>query len=737
MEDKILIQIKTTCPFPLMIYRTNVRYNEVRKASGIAYILLELIQKEAGSNEKLSDVLLKFGIPQDLHYIFGQEIVNLISTDILESSYSTNYFVNQNYFKQMMISDIALTAKGKTMFQEGAIPTGAEKVKVKDVFFSPVTRKFDVESKAAYTDFASSYLGIEFLDHIDIDISGMEDYLNANGTKIGLKAEERMVSFETEEPKKMQVRKEEGMTIIIRPDGVEFKFDTTDETAFFYKYYSSKNMTEGLLAKNKYKFVDAKKDIVFAPTVSISKLNNITNVYIPDDVQKQASRPCRFFLNKGRLGASGIDSAIKINENNSFALLNTMDDNAEFALLDKSTLKFYSALNVQMPCEKLGDIFEMQLLVERLADDDLFSKTVNSIYNMYFINPFTSEAGKVVLYTAEALNEQKYIEEYTNNQLKGIKSVDDKIGLLLQLNSAFKSNAGWKTFFKELGLQLIEDNCAEVRLDNMIYKNTVLSPLQNEIGMSDVDFIQYFAKSVLDEDSDLVYEALETAGFETNLILSVVNVVEKYMNAIVKDNNIKSDTGLANKFKTVSRNLWELNDMLGIEDCANYTLNEDYNVADFFNAYSTLSTAVKSIEKYSKYAEKEYLILKHYLEIYDPIHELLAIERTSSSHPDKITTKYIDDLIAKGKFKDAICDLLIKLQYDLRKLIESDEELQANELIDKAKDEKLIDRNECDSLHKLRKIRNGFQHPERNQIPFTKDDLVEWEKIVFKVGGSK
>lgn len=31
---------------------------------------------------------------------------------------------------------------------------------------------------------------------------------------------------------KMHTRKEKGMTIIIRPSGVEFKFDTTDENAF-------------------------------------------------------------------------------------------------------------------------------------------------------------------------------------------------------------------------------------------------------------------------------------------------------------------------------------------------------------------------------------------------------------------------------------------------------------------------------------------------------------------------
>ena len=200
MEEKVIKQIKTSCPFPLLLYKTSVKYNEVRKASGIAYILLDLIQKTATSSEKMGEVLLRFGIPKELHYIFGKEIANLIGTEILQSVYPATHFLNPNYFSEIMVKDISLTAKGRKMFTEGAIPTGAEKTKTKDIYFSPVTRKFDVESKVAYMPLAACYLGEEFLDKVDIDISGLEDYINANTTKIGLKAEERMVSYETSSP---------------------------------------------------------------------------------------------------------------------------------------------------------------------------------------------------------------------------------------------------------------------------------------------------------------------------------------------------------------------------------------------------------------------------------------------------------------------------------------------------------------------------------------------------------
>ena len=238
------------------------------------------------------------------------------------------------------------------------------------------------------------------------------------------------------------------------------------------------------------------------------------------------------------------------------------------------------------------------------------------------------------------------------------------------------------------------------------------------------------------EDPTLVYQALEAAGFGVEQILGVVNVVELYMQAVLDDDNIQTDTNISVKFNAVRINLWKLNGMLGIKDLSDYTLREDYNVEEFFNAYSTYIQSVKTIERYKQYATKEYSELKRYTDIYEPIHDLLSIERTSSSHPEKITAKYIDEQITRGKYKDVICDLLVKLQYDLRGLLHADTTVQANELIDEAKGKGYIDGKNANALHKLRMCRNGFQHPESSrQIPFDKTTITEWKEIVFSING--
>ena len=734
MEEKVIKQIKTSCPFPLLLYKTNVKYNEVRKASGIAYILLDLIQKTAASREKMGEVLLKFGIPKELHYIFGKEIANLIGTEILQSVYPATHFLNPNYFSEIMVKDISLTAKGRKMFTEGAIPTGAEKTKTKDIYFSPVTRKFDVESKLAYMPLAACYLGEEFLDKVDIDISGLEDYINANTTKIGLKAEERMVSYETEEPKKLHVRKEDGMTIVIRPSGVEFSFGTSDETAFFYKYYSSALMTEGLLMKNNYKFVNALKEIVSVPTVSITELDRAVNVHLPSDVQKQATRPCKVFVNKGRLGAERNDNVIKLDNDLSKILLDRIDGNAEFALVDNSAIHYYNALNVSMPCAKFGDTFEMQLLVESVASAEQYSELVKAIFEVVKNRPFDSESGRTVLFVVDGLKDTNLFGEYVEAKLSALKTVDDKIELLMKMNAIFNKNAEWKSYFETFAKDLFEASVEEIRLDNMIYKTTVLSPIKEAIGMTEIDYITNFTKHIAkDEDSDLVYQALETAGFETNVILGVANVIEKYMQSAVIGQNILSETSLASKFQNVKINLWKLNDMLGIESVSVYTLKDDYNVDEFFNAYSTLQTSYKGVEKYKQYAAKEFAQVKQFMDIYEPIHDILSIERTASSHPDRITKKYINDYLAHGKYKEAICDLVVKLQYDLRELLSMGDEASAHDLIEEARSQKMIDGKQASNLHKLRMCRNGFQHPSRTQIPFDKATIESWCEDVFSL----
>ena len=726
MELKPIKKIKTSCPFPMLEYKVDVLYNEVRKASGIAYILLELIQKSAMGNEKIAEVLKRFGIPSDLHYMFAKELSSLVANGILDTRINSSYIDNIKYFEQMTLDLFELTAKGRKMFAEGAIPTGQEKAKTTPVFYSPVTRKFELVCTQSYAPLETSFLGEDFLDKVKYDVSGMEEYLKFVQTKVGLKAEEMIIKITYQEPKKLAAKAEENLTITIDADGMDFGFATSDEKAFFESYYSSALMSAGMLMKDKYKFD------ISVPTVDFDSLK-IDNLYIPSDAGKQAARPCKLFVGRGVHGYSRTDNVLKY-ENGGY--LDILDEKAEFALLDNAGCKYYLPLNIRIPCKTFGDVFEIQLLVETVASEEQFRRVLQAIYLDCFERGCSAESIQTLAYIATVLGDAELLNKYTLKKLSELGADEDRIDLLLRLNTTFSKCEGWNAYFAEIAKEIFERYIQTVELENIIFKNTVLTPLKKAMDMPESDYISALAEPLkAKESAELVYQALDSASFAESEILAVANVIDLYAIRVLERTPIDGATDLASKFALFSGNLWKLCDMLGVENPNDYTLKDDYNIDEFFNTFATYSKAQKDIEKYKAYAKDSYEQFKRFDSIFNPVQEVLSIERTASEHPEKITRKFIDEQISRGRYSVAISNLLIKAQYDLRVLLSADLTVQANELVDEAENQGIIKRDEANRLHKLRMCRNGLQHPEKRQIPFDKATLEEWRDTVFSLKG--
>ena len=726
MELKPIKKIKTSCPFPMLEYKVDVLYNEVRKASGIAYIILELIQKSVMGSEKIAEVLKRFGIPSDLHYMFAKELSSLVANGILDTRINSSYIDNIKYFEQMTLDLFELTAKGRKMFAEGAIPTGQEKAKTTPVFYSPVTRKFELVCTQSYAPLETSFLGEDFLDKVKYDVSGMEEYLKFVQTKVGLKAEEMIIKITYQEPKKLAAKAEENLTITIDADGMDFGFATSDEKAFFESYYSSALMSAGMLMKDKYKFD------ISVPTVDFESLK-VDNLYIPSDAGKQAARPCKLFVGRGVHGYSRTDNVLKY-ENGGY--LDILDEKAEFALLDNAGCKYYLPLNIRIPCKTFGDVFEIQLLVETVASEEQFRRVLQEIYLDCFERGCSSESSQTLAYVATVLGDAELLNKYTLKKLSELGADEDRIDLLLRLNTTFSKCEGWNAYFAEIAKDIFNRYVQTVELENIIFKNTVLTPLRKAMEMPEAEYISALAEPLkAKESAELVYQALDSASFAESEILAVVNVIDIYATRVLERTPIDGATELASKFALFSGNLWKLCDMLGVENPSDYTLKDDYNIDEFFNTFATYSKAQKEIEKYKAYAKDSYEQLKRFDSIFNPVQEVLSIERTASEHPEKITRKFIDEQISRGRYSVAISNLLIKAQYDLRILLSADLALQANELIDEAENQGIIKRDEANRLHKLRMCRNGLQHPEKRQIPFDKATLEEWRDTVFSLKG--
>lgn len=738
MNKDTFLQFQTSCPLPVLKYPVKIRYNEVRKASGLAYILLDLIRVSGGSQEKIADLLTRLGIPSDLHDLFGEELASLCRTNIISAGFAdpVQVFTNSRSFREVSVGSISLTEKGEKMFRDKAVPTGEEKTKTADVYYSPVRGDFDVSVNLKTFSLASSFLGESFKDGIRTDISGMQDYIAANPVKVGLKAEERVISIETDEPEWLVVREEDGMTVTVTQDGAEFRFRTDAENAFFKKYYSADLMTAMFRTKSRYVFRNPQGEAAEVPEAEIRKISG--TIRIADDIQKQVSRPCRLFAARHRAVYGRKDRIPEAEKEISDAVLAELAPDAEFALFAGDGCRVFSALSVKMSAKPFRGTFVMDLLTEEEADRALFEKALNEIFTYYAAKPFAETDPGILLYAAEALGSPSLLSDYAEEKIAG-EDGDAKIALLRKLDAAFRGASGWQETFERIGNRLLKAGAQDVTLTNMGYKRTVLESLRSDLKIKPLDFAVLLTERVRQsEDPLLVCQAMEAAGFSPDVILGAVRVVPDLIRSVLDNEPVSTGFSVADNFEVIRCNLWKLNEMAGIRSLSDYSLKEDFNTEDFFNAYATLTKVAGEVEKYRNYAPEDFRELDRYRKLLEPIHEILSLERTASSHPDKITKQYIEDFAARGKYKEAVCDLHVKLQYDLRIILGADAKAKAVDLINGARDDKLITREEASELHALRAARNNFQHPESvRQQPLDAGKIAAWEELVFSLNGRK
>lgn len=729
MKSNTIKKIKTSCAFPLLKYEAKVKYNEVKKPSGIAYVLLELIQKSGMGDEILADVLERFGIPSDIHYIFAKELRRLVEEEIVYTDLSDWVLEKPSGIREATISDFSLTERGRKMFAEEAIPTGRPNTKIKEVFYSPVTRRFELTCNRSYSPIATSFLGNEFMKKIEYDDSGMEEYLNSQKTKIGLKKEEMIESVSCEHPEELVVKANDNLTLAITESGVELEFETSDERAFFERYYTAENLTNAFLRKDKYSF---KFDV---PTFEWNA-DEVSGVFIPDDLQKQIDRQCEVFIGNGNAGISRKNAALCFDGDK--ALLHMLDENAAFALLDKNECRYYVPVNAEFYLESVGGTFAMQLLLEKIAAKEDFERVLQELCAMAFEADYTESASRTVAFISNALGDNEYLNGYTSVKLGACADFGERMERLLAINQTFARLPGWERHFNLYAESIFNEAVKTVDVSGLAVRKAILEPLRQAMKLSDTDYAKRFSEVLLQQESkELVYQALEGAGFKETAILAISNVAELYAEKVLARSPIDGASALAERYSLLSVNMWKLCDMLGVDNVSDYTIKNDYDTDDLIDTYATYKKAKTDIEKYRQYARSSYEKLDKYDKIFDEAHELISKEKIAAEQPDKINKKYIDEQISRANISMAVSHLLIKAQYELRKILGADKGRAAVDIINDAYDAHIISLEEKDALHELRSCRNGFQHPESKRAEVSKKDLRNWCDLVFSLKGDK
>ena len=144
---------------------------------------------------------------------------------------------------------------------------------------------------------------------------------------------------------------------------------------------------------------------------------------------------------------------------------------------------------------------------------------------------------------------------------------------------------------------------------------------------------------------------------------------------------------------------------------------------------------MKKIEKYKNFAREYYKRLALFQERFIEIKEVVTIEKEATKNPKNINMNYIEQMLKKSRYKDSICDLHVRLQYELNRLYNT-ENMSIFNLLSESNISNFLDDQEIDQMHALRKCRNGFQHPkDKRDIQYSEKTIREWCSVVEKLGG--
>jgi hypothetical protein len=734
--------ITTSCPFPLIKLKVNLKYAEVRKPSGVGYIILTLIKEAQDRKEKLASILKLFGVPDDLQFIFIDEIELLLSREILQ--FSSNNYDDRNrfdreWFDEYIIGNFEFTSNGERMFREGAILTGEKKAKELTVYYNPLTFEFLFNAPKCMALEQSSCYAAGFMQQVETDFTGLQEYLIDNARSAGLQKEERVLEYDIVEREDVVTKEEGSLVLRVDEDGMEVRIKTTGAEAFYKKYFTPDMLERELAAKNKFKFSVPAKNVK-----SFAEFKNLSAVYLPEEYEKQIKRPVKLLItrSKDKINIKRDNTEIALESGKIINMAaDAISPDWSFITIDPKEMKFYAATKITLTERVLNKPVSVSLLTEQLYGDEEKSKVIKAIFGECIAAAFLIEYAKLIKTVYELLEDANFTARYITAKIKATDDRAKRVEILLTANDIYASIPQWQATAEQYANEIYNELIANMTEENASYTARLAKRLNGLRKPDENELLLAFAKKLDKLPKIKLFNLLTDAGYSENASLSVANVIEVYIGKILAGETELEKSKISDDFAALSKNFNDLKDSLGIRNTIEYAFRKNYNIDKFIDDYRMFKARLKnSAKKYSFFASSGYDELAKYEAIMQPVFDYLIIERNASNSPEKIDEKYIRSKINTGDWRTAISGMVVRLEYILGKRlgIEKGDNLKISEKIGSAKKEKIITESEANALYELRKFRNKLLHPNPTETQLTFDiiKISKWADTVFSIAES-
>jgi hypothetical protein len=737
--------IKAKCPFPFVKLNVNLKYAELQKPTGVRYIILVLIETK-NREEKIGEILKQFGIPEEIQFIFSDDIELLLSRKILSMRQGLEY--ERSNLDQYEIRDFEFTKDGKRMFHEGSISTGELKSKQKPVYFDPLTSKFSYSSPSAYTSIDKLGCFPEgFMEKIQSDFPGLKGFIDENIKGTGLQKDEKLLDCGIIGREDLLAKTEDNLELRINNDGMEAIFKTEEEKNFYEKYFSADMLEKQLNDQEKFQFSYPVTSVFnFSPPVTLvyegfSAFQNLSAVYLPQEYEKQKSRPAKLLVFRKNINdekiivkREGTETVLENGEMIASAIGRICSEWA-YITVDSKEMRFYTAACVKLNERVINKPIDIHLLVEQLYAIEQKQEIITAIYKECAAAGFSPEYCRLINVICGLLENEKLITDYMELKLKEAVNIR-RVEILCEASGIFK-NPEWTAkakiyadgIYRRL-ISMINEQNAEYIIKTARTLDGIRKPEKDALLLDVSKELKKYAK-----DEIALFNLIMEAGFSENDALSEANAVRAYMDKILSGETELTGSKISGNFSLLAMYFNALIKNLGITNTEKYKFREDYKIDEFVKNFIELKKIMQDMKKYAGFAQDRFGELEKYKEIMQPVFDYVMNERNASRNPSKINKKEIQKDIENKYWHRAIADMFKYLEYILGKRleVEGDGTLTVFEKINAAKKAELLTESQTDILHELREFRNKLFHATEKQVVFDREKITKWADAVFAV----
>lgn len=699
-------KLETSIQFPFFKMNELVTYSEVKKPSGVAYILLVLISESKNKNDRLSKVLENFGIPKSLHYIFADNVQYLMEQGILEEF---NFYKTE--FDNYLIGSFQFTSKGKKIFAEESIPTGINKELKVPVFYNIAMNELllKMDNDLDPKPLMDCAITPEFMDRFKNE-KNVENFLNLQkGKGISVKKEEIITNVEQLDQENWIGKYDCDMNI--NGDNIEIKFDELLLQKFFDANYNQDMVNLAISYKNKFKFKSSFKDNL---KLSNYGFDRIAGIIIPKEIDDVLKQKNQLFLTKGNYKTS---NGYMITSSESIA---KYDDTIEFIQVDMhDSVYAYIPGNFNFNNNLFGIITIPLALKIKLTEEEL-----KNVIKPYVVSLSTysednfKELVKVTNITDDLKLAKEIIEDYVN------KDAESNIVLLNEMKPYAISNSGISNIYRELLEKNYSNYMDTITEDNLDTALKITASIPKFLNIPNKDVLSRIFKNIKVKNELETYETLVSKGFDKSLVVLYVNPVIEALK--IRNSEEKSIIDLINYDDALS----EMKRITSINDYKSYLYDEEkINHNDFKTNYNKAFNLQKNIAVFRSGNEGLFANYDGFMNLFSTINDDINLVEAALKNPNNLKPELIEKKIASGEYQFVFVNLSAKLETILKNKYKLDGKL--SDMLNDARSNGIIDKKIISDLHDFRDNRNAYIHPEDRTSNYNADDLRRWSKEIF------